>query len=316
MVECHYMFRVIEIEANAPLNIEAMGTKRKFWFQHPELGFSMFKLARPGTGEDWSEKIAEQMCGLLGLPHARYELGISSEGLGVVSPSFVPNSPLYRLLPGNELLKVLPGYQLAGNNYRNSQHTVDLVLQTLQGYDTAMPQEWIPPDGVTSAADVFVGYLLLDTWIGNTDRHHENWAVVEQNVAIPERHIVRSLAPTHDHASSLGCHESDEKRQFHLTTPDPHQNAQGYAGKARSALYLTEEDRKPLLTIDAFREAGTRQQEAANAWLRQLEQVTINQIEISIKQVPTDRISAIAAEFAKAILVVNQQRLLHLRENL
>ena len=41
-----------------------------------------------------------------------------------------------------------------------------------------MPFEWKPIEGIVSALDVFVGYLLLDAWIGNTDRHHENWGFV------------------------------------------------------------------------------------------------------------------------------------------
>jgi hypothetical protein len=36
----------------------------------------------------------------------------------------------------------------------------------------------MPPDGITTAIDTFVGYLLLDAWIGNGDRHHENWRFI------------------------------------------------------------------------------------------------------------------------------------------
>ncbi|EGJ29874.1 MULTISPECIES: hypothetical protein [Moorena] len=40
------------------------------------------------------------------------------------------------------------------------------------------PPKWKVPDGFTDARDLFVGYLLLDAWIGNGDRHHENWGFV------------------------------------------------------------------------------------------------------------------------------------------
>jgi serine/threonine protein kinase HipA of HipAB toxin-antitoxin module len=53
---------------------------------------------------------------------------------------------------------------------------------------------------VDGADDVFLGYLMLDAWIANLDRHHENWGLVLT------KDITGHLAPSYDHASSLaGC---------------------------------------------------------------------------------------------------------------
>ncbi len=71
-------FIVIKVTEDAS-NSEPMGTKPKFWFFHDELGQCLFKEARPDTGEDWSEKIASELCAQLGLPHAHYELAIQSK---------------------------------------------------------------------------------------------------------------------------------------------------------------------------------------------------------------------------------------------
>jgi hypothetical protein len=46
-----------------------------------------------------------------------------------------------------------------------------------------LPINGIPPEGIQKAVDVFVGYLLLDAWIGNGDRHHENWGIVRMKTA-------------------------------------------------------------------------------------------------------------------------------------
>lgn len=51
-------FPIFEISLDAAEAPEAMGTKPKFWFEHPEFGRCLFKQARSKTGEDWSEKIA------------------------------------------------------------------------------------------------------------------------------------------------------------------------------------------------------------------------------------------------------------------
>jgi hypothetical protein len=44
---------------------------------------------------------------------------------------------------------------------------------------------------------------MLDAWIGNGDRHHLNWGLV-RNKLTPNIIETIHLAPTYDHASSLG----------------------------------------------------------------------------------------------------------------
>ncbi|WP_437782569.1 hypothetical protein [Sorangium sp. So ce1097] len=69
----------------------------------------------------------------------------------------------------------------------------------------ALGQRFIrAPEGTASAdlvtaADWFRGYLMLDALVGNTDRHHENRAVLVRT-GQAERHA--ALAPSHDHASN------------------------------------------------------------------------------------------------------------------
>lgn len=89
---------------------ETMGTKAKFWFEHPELGRCLYKHIRPNTGEDWAEKVAEQLCELLRLPHANYELAETWENnYGTVSLNFIPQDG--NLIHGNEILTPLvPNY--------------------------------------------------------------------------------------------------------------------------------------------------------------------------------------------------------------
>lgn len=99
-------FPIVEVPQDAPEELEAMGTKEKFWFRDRERGLCLYKKARPGTGEDWSEKIAAELCKLLGLPHADYELATLFDGsLGTISPSFLPEAG--SLIPGNEVLAQL-----------------------------------------------------------------------------------------------------------------------------------------------------------------------------------------------------------------
>ncbi|MEH2218254.1 MAG: hypothetical protein V7K72_14280 [Nostoc sp.] len=101
---------------------ETLGSKYKFWFDHEELGRCLYKQSRENLGEDWAEKVASELCELLGLPHAVYELASTWEGSrGVVSPNFLSQGGT--LVHGNELLSsIVPNYPAFGT-YGISQHT-------------------------------------------------------------------------------------------------------------------------------------------------------------------------------------------------
>jgi hypothetical protein len=81
-------FPIFEISPEAPEESEAMGTKEKFWFHHEQLGLCLYKKARQNTGEDWAEKIAAELCKLIQLPHAEYQLAIFNNEKGTISKSF------------------------------------------------------------------------------------------------------------------------------------------------------------------------------------------------------------------------------------
>lgn len=245
------MYRVFTVDENLAESPEQVGTKAKFWFHHEELGRCLFKFSRPTAGEDWSEKVASECAAKLGLPHARYELARSQSGRGVISPSFMPKRGT--LIHGNELLlQSDPNYGAAAHKYRVSEHTIDLVLNTVGQNQILLPLDWTPPAGISRAVEVFVGYILLDALIGNTDRHHENWGLIERNDSVTATQVSH-LAPTYDHASSLGRNEPEEKLTKRLVGKDKNYTLQTYAAKSDSAFYLAARDHKPLTTQDAFR---------------------------------------------------------------
>jgi hypothetical protein len=297
-------FLIFEVPIDDAQAEEAMGTKPKFWFRDTRLGKCLFKQARPNTGEDWAEKIAAELAQLLGLPHARYELAIWDQKPGIISPVMILEN--CTLIHGNDILVGIvsnyPRYQV----YDVSQHTLDVVLQIMTTPIVQMPLDWIPPDGITTAIDTFIGYLLLDAWIGNGDRHHENWglvATVEQSI---------HLAPTYDHASSLGRELLDERRQERINN----NLVTTYINRARSAFYAQSGDKKALPTLDVFFQAAQRGPNAAMIWLNQLENIPFTHLRELLTRIPSTRISPVALEFAHQILDINRSKLLRLREEL
>ncbi len=77
-------FPIIEVSLDAPEESETMGTKEKFWFQHPKRSLCIYKKARLSTGEDWSGKIASELCNLMKISRANYELARFNNDIGVV----------------------------------------------------------------------------------------------------------------------------------------------------------------------------------------------------------------------------------------
>jgi len=98
------MFEIVRVNSNRSDASEQLGTKTKFWFKDEQGCRMLFKAEERGTGEDWAEKIACEICRLLGLPHVHYELA-HDDGQnvpGVVCANFAARPGV--LLLGNQLL--------------------------------------------------------------------------------------------------------------------------------------------------------------------------------------------------------------------
>lgn len=290
--------------------VEQLGSKRKFWFKEADESY-LFKEGRPGTGENWAEVVAAKLCELLGMPHADYELAECDGQPGVITKSFVPSEA--RLVLGNELLgKIYPGRYDQKKQYKQTTYTILRVLATLKYGRINVPIGWLPVNGVDTALGVFVGYLMFDAWIANQDRHHENWGIILTKMARVH------LAPTFDHASSLGRNESDESKVDRLTTKDERRGMLSYVKRAKSPFYIYQQRNKPVLlsTHDAFLEASKYIKTEAIAWLDILSQVTDSQMLDIFGQFTNDEISATSKEFAISMLKNNQQVLLELRDTI
>jgi hypothetical protein len=287
---------------------EQLGARPKFWFTGQDGKDWLFKEIREGTGEDWSEKIAAELCSLLGIPHAEYELAVYKSRRGVVTPKFLENE--HRLVHGNELLSKWVEDYPSTQSYHVREHTLRIVFAVLKGMSVGPPLGYIGPAKIIGGPEVFVGYLMLDALIGNQDRHHQNWGLV----SVPNKGIF--LAPTFDHASSLGRNENDDERVRRLSTKDKGFSIDAFTEKARSAFYSGPNQKKAMKTHDAFLYSATRYPSAATAWLSKLSLLTSKDMAGIVERVPPAIISPVASTFAKEMLNCNRKRLLRLGDQL
>lgn len=298
------MYPIEKVPHDAPDTLEQLGTKYKFWYRDVFGRHCLFKEGRPGTGENWAEKVCCELCYLLKIPHCHYELAVWRNHKGVVTPSFVPEGG--RLVFGNELLgKHVPDYQ-GERRVRAHKHTLSRVMAVMLGTSgIEMPLDYYPPAEIKSVAGVFLGYLMLDALVGNQDRHDENWGLI----LLPKGGV--TLAPTFDHASSLGRNESDETRVERLNTKDQGWSVERYVERARSALYGRVGE-KSLTTLEAFEEAArlAEVREAKSYWLSMLKATHIADFRVILDNIPPAEISEPAKNFAFKMLEINRERLL------
>lgn len=303
------MFPVLTVPEGAAELPEQLGTKYKFWYRGADGRRYLFKEGRPSTGENWSEKIGAELCKLLRIPAAHYDLASFQGRSGVVTPTFVPDGG--RLVFGNELLaRIVKDYD-QNQRYQARAYKLRTVLGVL-GFEVVRPPiAFETTSHILNAQDVFVGYLMFDAWIANQDRHHENWGL------ILTRDRMVHLAPSYDHASSLGRNEQDPARQEMLTTKDRGRSIERYVERASSAFFPTAPDDqvgklKPIGTLQAFEEAARLRPEAAREWLQRLASVEWRLVRDLFSRLPVDGISGVAATFSLRMLELNQARLLNL----
>jgi len=306
------VYTIKRINPELAENLEPLGTKRKYWFREAPAGGEgpdtrlLFKAEARGTGEDWAEKVCCEFAGLLGLPHVHYELAVEmgSEKPGVVCASCAVDPQA--LVLGNQLLLALDREYPAvdARKFKVKQHTVEAVAEAI-GLIRPPPGAWMNgvPAGIASAMDVFTGYVLLDAWTANQDRHHENWGVLWDEKTL-------WLAPTFDHGAGLARNLRDEERKERLTTKDGNRQVPYFAAKARSAFFADVTAPRPMTTFAAWRAFAARSSAAAAIWRARLEGIDGPTVQGVLNAVPPARMSGVCREFTFGLLMENRRRIL------
>lgn len=309
-------YEIVDISAYEEDDFEPMGTKSKFWFKDKEGIKKLFKatlsLDKTGCeverkGEDWAEKIAYEIASLIGLPCARYELGIYKGQNGVVTESFVDEKD--QMVLGNQLLSYIS--EKIGDievDSRGRMNRLGRIYVVMERVIVRKPLGWDSLPNINIAHHVFVGYLMLDALISNQDRHEENWGL------ILTKDKTFHLAPTFDHAASLGRNESDETRLERLNSNDAGRSVSSYVKRAKSQVYAPNGTR--IKTLDAFEAYGVMHPRAALSWLERLNGISDADIRVVVDRVPTTRMSNIAKDFAFSIMAENKRRIIGLTETL
>jgi hypothetical protein len=156
--------------------------------------------------------------------------------------------------------------------------------------------------------EVFAGYLLLDAWVANQDRHHQNWGAIRDGDQL-------LLAPTYDHGSLLARNLTDEERKDRLRTKDRTRTVAHFAARARSAFYGHPKDKKTLSALAVFGNFATHCPGGAAIWKESLRRVSPDTVKTILDRIPPQRMTPVTREFTMQLLMINQQRVLESATN-
>ena len=283
---------------------EQLGSKRKFWlYRVISAQPLLFKYARLGTGEHWAEKLGSEIAGVLGIPAAPVRLAEENGRPGVLVESIVPHSwddelfkplPLGELIHGNEILSgFVPAYdrtKLRGQK----DHTYSNVLESLR--------RAVPDEKYASVMTQFAGLLVLDALIGNTDRHHENWALLRSFRRDPAS---LSLAPSYDHASSFGRELTDQSRNRFLEAG----TVAEYIKRGRGAIFGLSQDKHADNPIELVRWASELNPEWFAQHIARVQQVQFADIMAVVNRIPDGVWSSAAAAFCSEFIRISLENL-------
>lgn len=175
------------------------GTSNQEWIISNKTGqIGLFKERKTEfTTDNFSEKIASQIAKIIGIECAEIDLAIRDNRIGVVS--YKINSDTENIIEGiNYISKIYPLYNRNNltDEASNEKYSLDMILKSI--------------NGLNLESDLFK-IFIFDFIIGNTDRHHSNWAILRDSENV-------KICPLYDNASSLCAYESDERIEKNLAS--------------------------------------------------------------------------------------------------
>jgi hypothetical protein len=292
------LFPILEVKLDWRREVEQLGSKPKFWFKLEGTNW-LFKEARENTGEDWAEKVASEIAKALGLPTHDTELAVWEGKRGCAVKSFLATDQSV-LVHGNELLGgLISGYDKEKQRGQ-ADHTFDNIVRAIETLFASDKDRRV-------AASRMVGYLVFDALVGNTDRHHQNWGVLLERRQFGDQtpSFVPQLAPTFDHASSLGRELTDGARQRYLHDG----TVEHYILKARGGIFQDAKAKRGISPMALARMLAQHYPEFFRPWQTRVDNLAEDVCHDLLARVPDERISPPGREFAALLVAINRRLL-------
>jgi HipA-like protein len=176
---------------------EGSGRSEKIWLKNPKNNIiGLFKFPKSEfTTEHISEKIVEDIAKLINIECMKVDLGEYNSRKG--SLSYRINTNGENLIEGVRLInKYYPNYDpnTLYDEEKEEYYSLEMILNSIEEF---------------SFQNEIFKTLIFDFLIGNTDRHQNNWAILQDEDNI-------RFCPLYDNGSSLCCYLLESKLDSYL----------------------------------------------------------------------------------------------------
>lgn len=167
------------------------GSNNKIWLVKENL-IGVFKYPKTkDTTEHFSEKLASDICQLINIPCAKIDIAKYKESIGCIS--YLINNNEEDLVEGIHYInKKYEGF--TPNNSKdiisNEYYSLEMLLNSVKELNIEKN---------------IIQMCLVDFIIGNSDRHQNNWAIIENKI----NNSIK-FSPLYDNGSSLCCYIKNE----------------------------------------------------------------------------------------------------------
>ena len=195
------------------------GASEKVWLINPktkEKGLFKFPKVKDKekgtiTGEYWAEKLATEIGKLTDVRCARVDIGTYKGRIGSMSYNLV------NINSKDNYINLLEGILFIENQY--PYYDKDKLEDTYSNckYSVQMIQNSL--NGIIEMKD-FYKVILFDILIGNSDRHHSNWAILAKGTKntttenISDISFDYEICPLYDNGSSLCAYEDNNNLEI------------------------------------------------------------------------------------------------------
>ena len=171
---------------------EGSGRSEKIWLQNPDTGqIGLFKFKKDiDTTDNISECIAYDLACILGIPCAKFEVGMYEGREGSMSYNIL-KKPDQILVEGIHFIMLMyPKYnpELFIDTMTSNRYSIEMIKKAIERF--------VPIDDLLEM-------LMFDYLIGNSDRHQNNWAILIENGKM-------QWSPLYDNSSSLCAYISEK----------------------------------------------------------------------------------------------------------
>lgn len=180
---------------------EGSGRSEKIWLSSLTDEIGVFKYPKANTNpvgeieltsEHISESIASELANVLGIPCAKVDVGYRDGRIG--SMSYQINKPGIELIEGIHFInRLYPDYDPDTKFSKEAQqyYSIQMVVDAFGVLRNPFIKQ-------------FFEMLVFDAFIGNKDRHQNNWAILVINFDnIDPQKIAARYCPLYDNGSSL-----------------------------------------------------------------------------------------------------------------